>query len=160
MRSQFHHQAHAEGFIITKKEGGIMRKAIFGMLIVAVSVCFAVSGFAQTQKAPAVEKEYKGYLSDVLCGSAGKDPAGNDLLMHPEKHTLACMKADACAASGYGIIMKEKGKYAFHKFDAQGSGMAKKDIVDVSKKKAGITIKVKGELQEDGTLMVKSIKAM
>jgi hypothetical protein len=38
--------------------------------------------------------------------------------------------------------------------------MAKKDVVDVSKKKAGITIKVKGELQEDGTLTVKSIKAM
>lgn len=137
-----------------------MKKAMIGMFVVVVSICFAASGFAQTQKAPAVEKEYTGYISDVLCGSAGKDPAGDNLLKHPERHTLACMKADACAASGYGIIMKEKGKYAFHKFDAQGSDMAKKDVVDVSKMKAGIKIQVKGELQEDGTLMVKSIKAM
>ena len=54
-----------------------MKKVMIGMFVVAVAVCFAASGFAQTQKAPAMEKEYKGYLSDVLCGSAGKDPAGD-----------------------------------------------------------------------------------
>jgi hypothetical protein len=107
----------------------------------------------------AAEKEYKGYLSDVLCGTNGKDPAGNDLLKNPGKHTLACMKADACAASGYGIFLKEKyGMYVFHKFDAYGSEMAKKDIVDVSKIKDNIKIKVKGELQADGTMTVKSLK--
>lgn len=107
----------------------------------------------------AAEKEYKGYLSDVLCGTNGKDPAGNDLLKNPGKHTLACMKADVCAASGYGIFLKEKnGMYAFHKFDANGSEMAKKDIVDVSKIKDNIKIKVKGELQADGTMTVKSLK--
>ena len=107
----------------------------------------------------AAEKEYKGYLSDVLCGTNGKDPAGNDLLKNPGKHTLACMKADACAASGYGIFLKEKnGMYAFHKFDANGSEMAKKDIMDVTKKKDNIKIKVKGELLADGTMTVKSLK--
>jgi hypothetical protein len=86
-------------------------------------------------------------------------PAGNDLTKNPEKHTLACMKAEACAASGYGIFLKEKnGMYVFHKFDAKGSEMAKKDIVNVAKKKDNIKIKVKGALQPDGTIMVKSIK--
>jgi hypothetical protein len=107
----------------------------------------------------AAEKEYKGYLSDVLCGTNGKDPGGTDLLKNPEKHTLACMKAEACAASGYGVFLKEKdGMYKFHKFDAKGSEMAKKEIVDVAKKKDNMKIKVKGELQEDGTMVVKSIK--
>lgn len=106
----------------------------------------------------AAEKEYKGYLSDVLCGTNGADPAGNDLLKNPGKHTIACMKAEACAASGYGIFLKEKnGMYAFHKFDAKGSEMAKKEVVDVVTKKDNIKVKVKGELQADGTMMVKSL---
>jgi hypothetical protein len=106
----------------------------------------------------AAEKEYKGYLSDVLCGTNGADPAGNDLLKNPGKHTIACMKAEACAASGYGIFLKEKnGMYAFHKFDAKGSEMAKKEVVDVVTKKDNIKVKVKGELQADGIMMVKSL---
>jgi hypothetical protein len=109
----------------------------------------------------AAEKEYKGYLSDVLCGTNGKDPAGNDLLKNPDKHALACMKAEACAASGYGIFLKGKdGMYAFYKFDAKGSEMAKKNIVDVAKNKDNIKISVKGELQADGTMMVKSLKLL
>jgi hypothetical protein len=107
----------------------------------------------------AAEKEYKGYLSDALCGTNGKDPAGNNLIKNPGSHTLACMKADACAASGYGIFLKEKkGMYAFHKFDAAGSDMAKKDIVAVSKKKKDIKIEVKGELQPDRTMTVNKIE--
>jgi hypothetical protein len=126
-------------------------KKVCVLLIVLLAVAFT--------GVYAAEKEYKGYLSDVLCGTNGKDPAGNDLLKNPGKHTIACMKADACAASGYGIFLKEKnGMYAFHKFDAKGSEMAKKDIVDVTKKKDNIKIKVKGELLADGTMMVKSLK--
>lgn len=127
-----------------------MKKTIvFLTLILAV----ALSG------AYAAEMKYKGYLSDVLCGSNGKDPTGDDLTKHPEKHTLACMKADACAASGYGMFVKgDKGMYVFHKFDKEGSDMAKKEIVDMSKKKDHIAIMVKGDMQPDGTMKVMSIK--
>jgi hypothetical protein len=122
-------------------------------VLLMVLLAFAFTGVY------AAEKEYKGYLSDVLCGTNGKDPAGNDLLKNPQKHTLACMKADACSASGYGIFLKDKnGMYAFHKFDAKGSEMAKKDIVDATNKKDNIKIRVKGELLADGTMMVKSMK--
>ena len=107
----------------------------------------------------AAGNEYKGYISDVLCGSAGKDPAGNDLTMNPERHTLACMQAPQCAASGYGIFIKDKdGKYVFHEFDKKGSDMAKKKIIDATKKKEGIEVVVKGDLQPDSLLKVKSIK--
>jgi hypothetical protein len=127
-------------------------KKVCMLLTVLLAVAFFTGAYA-------AEKEYKGYLSDVLCGSSGKDPGGTDLTKNPGKHTLECMKADACAASGYGIFLKEKnGMYAFHKFDAKGSEMAKMDIVDVAKKKDNLKIKVKGELQGDGTMMVKRLK--
>lgn len=122
-------------------------------MILVILLAVALTG------AYAADKEYKGYLSDVLCGSAGKDPAGDDLTMHPEKHTLACMKAEACMASGYGMFIKEdKDKYVFHAFDKEGSDMAKKDIVDKTKKKDHIAVKVKGMMEPDGSIKVSSIK--
>jgi hypothetical protein len=127
-----------------------MKKTTVLLVLLTALVCTA---------AYAAEKEYKGYISDVLCGSGGKDPAGNDLTMNPEKHTLACMQAPQCAATGYGIFIKDKeGKYVFHKFDSKGSDMAKKKVIDAAKKKEGIAIAVKGDLQADGLLKVKSIK--
>ena len=126
-------------------------KKVFVLVTVLLAMVFTV--------VYAADKEYKGYISDVLCGTNGKDPAGNDLTKNPGKHTLACMKADACATSGYGIFMKnEQGSYTFHKFDMKGSEMARKEVIDKTSKKDGIKIKVKGDLQADGTLMVKSIK--
>jgi hypothetical protein len=127
-----------------------MKKTLFMLVILTALVSTA---------AYAAEKEYKGYISDVLCGSGGKDPAGNDLTINPEKHTLACMQAPQCAASGYGIFIKDKeGKYVFHKFDNKGSDMAKKKIIDSTKKKEGIMVAVKGDLQADGSIKIKSIK--
>jgi hypothetical protein len=108
----------------------------------------------------AASKEFKGYLSDVHCADLGKSEMGGyDLTMNPEKHTLECMKAEPCMASGYGIFIKGKdGKYVFHKFDKAGSDMAAKNIVEKSKKIDNIKIKVKGTLMKDGTITVMSIK--
>ncbi|HVN71878.1 MAG TPA: hypothetical protein VMU10_07650, partial [Desulfomonilia bacterium] len=98
-----------------------MKKVLVLLAVLLAMVCTGVY---------AADKEFKGYLSDVLCGSSGKDPAGDNLIKDPGKHTLACMKAEACAASGYGMFIKDKGGiYAFHKFDAKGSDMAKKEVV-------------------------------
>jgi hypothetical protein len=128
----------------------------YGMMIMVVlTVALLVGVYA----AYAAEKSYTGYLSDVLCGENGKDPGGTDLTRHPEKHTLDCMRAEGCAASGYGIFLKEKGgMYKFHKFDEKGSEMAKNDIVDATKKKDHMKIMVMGQMQEDGMMMVKSLK--
>ncbi|MBF0526678.1 MAG: hypothetical protein HQK56_16460 [Deltaproteobacteria bacterium] len=105
-------------------------------------------------------REFKGYLSDVMCASAGKDPSGNNLLKNPEKHTVACMKMASCIASGYGMFIKnDQGNYVFHKFDQKGSDMAKTKILDVTKKTDNILIEVKGKLQPDGTVIVKHIES-
>jgi hypothetical protein len=106
-----------------------------------------------------VEKTYPGFISDVLCGSAAKDPAGNDLSQNPGLHSLACMKAPDCAASGYGVFIRTtKGYYKFYKLDAKGSDLAKMEIINKTKKKSNIYILVKGTINRDDILTANSIK--
>lgn len=105
--------------------------------------------------------QYKGVLSDVICGMKGTDEAGNDLTKNPEKHTLDFMKQASCVEAGYGIFIRGKNKvYTFHKFDKAGSVMAKEQILDKSVRKDGIAIAVDGQMQKDGTINVKAIHSL
>jgi len=116
----------------------------------------------KAEKAPKAPKvpTYKGYLSDVLCGQAGKDPAGADLTKTPWKHEVKCMTAPDCAKSGYGLFIHDaKSKtYAFQAFDEKGNELAKA-ILSTAKEAAGIKLSVKGtEDKEKGTIAVVSMK--
>ena len=126
-------------------------------MVLAIA-CLFVTSMAINVRAE--EKEFTGYLCDVTCGVAGKDAAGTDLTQTPEKYTVAGLKLEESIKAGYGMFVKdEAGVFKFHKFDAAGSEMAKKEIVDKTEKTEGVEIVVKGELQEDGTLKVASIVA-
>jgi hypothetical protein len=122
--------------------------------ITVATIIFLMAIFTMANAA-----EFKGYLSDALCGVSGLNPAGADLTMNPEKQTIKTMKAPGCVISGYGIFVYDSnyGKFIFHKFDAAGSGMAKKQIVDKFAKKDHVAIVVNGDLMDDGTIKVSRI---
>lgn len=94
----------------------------------------------------AAAEEYKDVpVVDVNCS---KKVAGD-----PDSHPRAC--ALKCAASGFGIVTKDK---QFVKFDAEGN----KKVVEAlkaSEKKDHLRVDVSGELQGD-TLKVTSIKLL
>lgn len=127
-----------------------MKKVIIALAVLIVMV--------PTTKLSAME--YKGFLSDVICGLNGKDDAGNDLTKNPEKHTLDYMQQASCVEAGYGIFIKGKdNKYIFHKFDKAGSVMAKEKILDKTRFKDHISIGVDGKMQKDGSIKVEDIRS-
>jgi hypothetical protein len=77
----------------------------------------------------------------------------------PEKHSVACMVAAPCAASGYGLLINEgtasAKKYVFYKFDKKGSDLAAKLLKD-TKKKDNMSVEVAG-MKEKDTIKVTSI---
>ena len=71
----------------------------------------------------------------------------------PDSHTRAC--ALKCAASGFGIVTKDK---QFLKFDAEGNAKIA-DALKASEKKDHLRVDVSGDVQGD-TLKVTSIKLL
>lgn len=130
--------------------------------LVFIGALLLVSGlvFSETAKAGKAKMEvFKGYLSDASCATTTNGVAadGTDMVMSPEKHTVACLTAAGCAASGYGLMIKgADGKYAFTKFDPKGSDQAKA-LLDKTKEKTALKLDVKGTM-ENGMIMVASIK--
>ena len=72
---------------------------------------------------------------------------------NPDVHTRAC--ALKCAASGFGIVTKDK---QFLKFDADGNAKIE-EALKASDKKDHLRVDVSGEVQGD-TLKVTSIKLL
>ncbi len=150
-----------------------MKKVVILVILVSFALC-AISLYAQNlkSKSPQVtvqptnqavkqvtEKSFSGYLSDVMCGNAGRDTANNDLTKYPSKHAVVCMKSPKCSISGYGIFFKNpKGLYEFHRFDTNGNNIAKGSILKNTTKKNDVSIVVMGTLGKDGVLRVSSIK--
>jgi hypothetical protein len=129
--------------------------SIVVLFIAAISL-FAVEKIKVPMQQNMSERSFTGYLSDQMCGVSGKDPMGDDLFMNPGKNTVANMKT--YAKSGFGIFIKEaNGKFAYHKFDANGSNMAKKEILEKTTMKSNIMVTAKGTMQKDGMINVKSI---
>jgi hypothetical protein len=71
----------------------------------------------------------------------------------PDSHTRAC--ALKCAASGFGIVTKDR---QFLKFDAEGNAKIA-DALKASDKKDHLRVDVSGDVQGD-TLKVTSIKLL
>lgn len=62
-----------------------------------------------------MDQEYQGWIIDKCC-SGTKDPLS---------HTLMCLRMKSCAATGYGILVKQAdGSLVFYKFDEAGHNLA------------------------------------
>ncbi len=142
-----------------------MKNAMFRMMFLAVAalLVLTVSSFAKTDKTmPSSSKmkvmTYSGYLADKLCADAGTAFDGTNMKTNPENHTLKCLLAKPCAASGYGLLIKDKGamEYVFYKFDAKGDALTKKMLAKTKKTK-DFHIEVAG-IMDGKTLKVKSLK--
>ena len=89
----------------------------------------------------AQQQTWTGYLSDVACSK-----------QIVADHPVSCMKG--CHASGFGIVTKDG---TFHKFDANGSKIARQ-LLEETKKEKEVEIEVSGSL-EGQTIQVREIKA-
>lgn len=124
-----------------------------GLLSVVAVFLLAISSYAKTN-----DMVYSGYLADKLCADAGIAFDGTNMKTNPENHTLKCLVAKPCAASGYGLLLKDKGsnEYVFYKFDAKGDELTKK-MLSSTKKQKDFAIEVAGTM--DGkTIKVESVK--
>ena len=142
-----------------------MKNAFFKIALFTVvsMLALTVSSFAKTDKmmnstAQMKEMTYSGYLADKLCADAGKAFDGADMKANPENHTLKCLVAKPCAASGYGLMVKaaDATEYVFYKFDSKGDKLTKKFLAKTKKGK-DFLVEVVGTMK-DKTIKVKSLK--
>jgi hypothetical protein len=113
-----------------------MRKAVALLVLLGLAAMPALAAVESYKDVPVV---------DANCS---KKVAAN-----PDSHTRAC--ALKCAASGYGIITKDK---QFLKFDAEGNSKIS-EALKTSDKKDHLRVDVSGDVQGD-TLKVNSIKLL
>jgi hypothetical protein len=85
--------------------------------------------------------ELTGWLIDRCC-SGTKDPAS---------HTTECLRMESCAATGFGLLEKQKdGSFKFYQFDDKGHNLAVRYLKKVVQKD-NVTIIVKGSW--DGNIL-------
>jgi hypothetical protein len=134
-----------------------MKKVVLFVVVLVAIVAVGALAFGKGKT-----EMYKGYLSDVACATSatGKAADGTVMKTDADKHTVACMLAAPCAASGYGLEINEgtamAKDFVFYKFDKKGSDLAAK-ILKNTKKKSGVSVEVKG-MKEKGMIKVVSIK--
>jgi hypothetical protein len=102
-------------------------------------------GLAALPSLAAVQSYNDVALVDVNCSTK--------VAADPDTHTRAC--ALKCAASGFGVITKDK---QFVKFDAEGNAKIV-EALKASDKKDHLRVDVTGDLQGD-TLKVTSVKLL
>jgi hypothetical protein len=132
------------------------RQIVFGLTIVGLA--FAVWSAVAVMPASAEEQgtKYQGILADVLCATRGTALDGADMMKHPEKHTVGCLKEPPCKASGYGVLTKgQDGTFAFHKFDKKGNELALA-VIDKTKKSDNLSVEVTGQMKE-GVISVNTV---
>jgi len=113
-----------------------MRKAVSFLVLLGLAAMPALA---------AVETYKDVSVVDVNCSTK--------VAADPDSHTRAC--ALKCAASGFGIVTKDK---QFLKFDAEGNAKIA-DALKASEKKDHLRVDVSGDVQGD-TLRVTSIKLL
>ncbi len=104
---------------------------------------------------------YNGYLSDTLCYTNKDSIAfdGANMKTNPEKHTVVCLKNKSCAASGYGLLIKnDSGTYDFTKFDNNGNKQIKA-LLKSTKRTDNYYIQVKGVMAKNIIRVVKISEA-
>jgi hypothetical protein len=90
---------------------------------------------------------YSGYLVCQMCAGQGMTADGVNVLKHPEKHTVECLRMYTCVNSGFGIFIKSNnGNYTYYKFDKKGSDLAYKNIVAKTAKSDHLFVEVTGEM--------------
>jgi hypothetical protein len=132
------------------------REIVFALAIIALA--FAIWSAVAIKPASAEEQvtKYQGILADVLCATRGTALDGADMMKHPEKHTVGCLKEPPCKASGYGVLTKgPDGTFVFHKFDKKGNELAL-GVIDKTKKSDNVSVEVTGQMKE-GIIGVNSI---
>lgn len=130
---------------------GLLFMVILSLIMGSWGALVANPAFAQAQAT-----KYEGYLADVLCATRGTALDGADMMKHPEKHSVACLKEPPCVASGFGVLVKGKDEtYAFHKFDKKGNELAVQ-LINKTAKKDGVLVEVTGQLT-DGIINVQNI---
>ena len=113
-----------------------MRKAVSFLVLLGLAAMPALA---------AVETYKDVSVVDVNCSTK--------VAADPDSHTRAC--ALKCAASGFGIVTKDK---QFLKFDAEGNAKIA-NALKASDKKDHLRVDVSGDVQGD-TLKVTSIKLL
>ena len=113
-----------------------MRKAVSFLVLLGLAAMPALA---------AVETYKDVSVVDVNCSKK--------VAADPDSHTRAC--ALKCAASGFGIVTKDK---QFLKFDAEGNAKIA-DALKASDMKDHLRVDVSGDVQGD-TLKVTSIKLL
>ena len=113
-----------------------MRKAVSFLVLLGLAAMPALA---------AIETYKDVSVVDVNCSTK--------VAADPDSHTRAC--ALKCAASGFGIVTKDK---QFLKFDAEGNAKIA-DALKASDKKDHLRVDVSGDVQGD-TLKVTSIKLL
>ena len=113
-----------------------MRKAVSFLVLLGLAAMPALAAVETYKDVPVV---------DVNCSKK--------VAADPDSHTRAC--ALKCAASGFGIVTKDK---QFLKFDAEGNAKIA-DSLKASDKKDHLRVDVSGDVQGD-TLKVTSIKLL
>ena len=113
-----------------------MRKAVSFLVLLGLAAMPALAAVETYKDVPVV---------DVNCSKK--------VAADPDSHTRAC--ALKCAASGFGIVTKDK---QFLKFDAEGNAKTA-DALKASDKKDHLRVDVSGDVQGD-TLKVTSIKLL
>jgi len=128
-------------------------------LLLTIVLSLSVGFWAVMVPCPAGAEQtakYYGILADVLCATRGTALDGADMMKHPEKHTVACLKEPPCVASGYGILTKGQDEsYTFHKFDKKGNELAS-ELIKKTPKKDQLWVDVTGQTK-DGILSVDHI---
>ena len=131
-------------------------KNLILLTILGLVVCFWAGNVANPSNAQAQDAKYDGYLADVLCATRGTALDGADMMKHPEKHSVACLKEPPCVASGFGVLVKGKDEtYAFHKFDKKGNELAMQ-LINKTTEKDDFSVEVAGRMI-DGVINVQSI---
>ncbi len=145
-------QMESLGLVITNQ----IEKGVFAMgslakgfgksFVFTAILCLILAAWATSVINPsAVQAQttsYDGYLADVLCATRGTALDGADMLKHPEKHSVACLKEPQCVASGYGFLVKGKDEtYGFQKFDKKGNELAL-EVIKKTQKKDSFSVKV------------------
>jgi hypothetical protein len=89
--------------------------------------------------------ELNGWLIDKCCSGT----------KNPVKHSLECLRMESCAATGFGILEKQRdGSFKFYQFDEKGHNLAVNYLKKVTQKD-NIVIFVKGVW--DGNILKVSI---
>ena len=111
-------------------------------------VAVATTGlFVAAQSARAEDaKAHTGTLIDNMCGEKKTDEKS------AEKHTVACAKKEACAASGYSLIVGDK----HFKLDEAGNEKAKEYLATEN---PSLKVTIEGKAAEGKLTDVASIKA-